>query len=142
MGLIRGKQEFRSILDFSAENISKNFVKQSLREVEIEGLVRSESGHYTYIENQITVGMYQIQLSFQSVEGPDSKSKLKDRGSFRVAIYEQKRSNVLKNINLDRDKRFSHQYWVKLNHQSDIKINSLADIIVYLHRLDRLKLFL
>jgi len=141
MSLLRGKQEFRDILTFNADNISKNFIKQALRDLEIENVVRSESGSYSFVENRIIVGMYHIQLSLQYGYEPNHKIKLKDQGELRVAIFEKKR-NSLKYINLSRDKRFANQYWVKLNHNSDIKINTLTDIIIYLYRLDRLKLFL
>lgn len=144
MSLIKGKQEFRTILDFSKEDISKNLVKQALREAEVCEVARlPESGSSTLVENYIIVGMYQIHLLFSSIDAGNHRSKLKEYGGFRVAIYERNRKgNVLQNINLDRDRRFKTQYWAKLNHGYDIRMKNLVDIIIHLKRLNNLKMFL
>lgn len=144
MSLIKGKQEFRTILDFSRSKISKNFIKQSLREAEVREVVcLPDSNTYTFVENYIRVGMYQLRLSFESVDSVNNRTKLKDYGGFSVAIYERNRKgNVLQNINLVKDKKFKDQYWVELSKSYGIRINNLVDIVMYLNRLNQLKLFL
>lgn len=144
MSLIKGKQEFRTILDFSKGNISKNLVKRALRDIEVHEIVcLPDSNIYTFVENYITVGMYQIKLSFSSMDSSQPRNKLKEYGGFRVAIYERNRKgNVLQHINLDRDKRFKNQYWNNLNLGYEIRTKNLVDIILYLTRLNNLKLFL
>jgi len=145
MGLIKGKQEFRTILDFSSKDkVSKNKVKEALRKAEVREVVIGEDpNHYTFIGNDITVGMYQVRLIFSSIEAGYSRAKLKEYGGFRVAVYERSRKgNMLTNINLFNDKRFRDQYWVKLNQDYQVRMKNLVDIIVYLHRLNGLKMFL
>lgn len=144
MSLIKGKQEFRTILDFSKSKISKNFVKQSLREAEVREVVcLPETNTYTFVENEIKVGMYQLRLSFESVDSINNRTKLKDYGGFNVAIYERNRKgNILKNINLEKDKRFKDQYWVEDSKNYNIRIKNLVDVVMHLERLNQLKLFL
>lgn len=140
MTLIKGKQEFRTILDFSKGKISRNMIQQALRKVEVRELVQ-DSNHYTFIENDIIVGMYQIRLSFSSLDAIENRSRLREYGGFRVSIYERK-NKAIQNTNLLRDKRFKEQYWVNLNKNYDIRMKNLVDIILYLKRLNNLKIFL
>lgn len=152
MSLIKGKQEFRTILDFSKGNISKNMIKRALREVEVHELVRlQDTNTYTFVENDIIVGMYQIRLFFSSVNSASHRSRLREYGGFRIAIYERNRKAgkpespkgaVLQHINLSSDKRFKHQYWVDLNKDYSIRMKNLVDIIMHLNRLNNLKMFL
>lgn len=140
MSLIKGKQEFRTILDFSKDKLSKNMIKQALRGVEVhEVSFLPESNTYTFVENEIRVGMYTIRLLFSSVSA-ETRTQLKEYGGFRVAIYEHKNKS-LKNINLDKCKLFKGQYWLSLNDGYDIRMNNLTDIIMHLKRLDNLKIF-
>jgi hypothetical protein len=140
MTLIKGKQEFRTILDFSKEKISRNMVQQALRKVEVRELVQ-DCNNYTFIENDIIVGMYQIRLSFSSMDASVDRSRLREYGGFRISIYERK-NKAIQNTNLLRDKRFKNQYWIYLNKNYDIRMKNLVDIILYLKRLNNLKMFL
>lgn len=144
MSLIKGKQEFRTILDFSKGRMSKNKVREALRHTEVlECVYREEDSTHTFVENLINVGMYQVRLIFSSVDAVNVRSRLKEYGKFRIAIYERSRhGNVVHNISLAKDKRFTNQYWVDLNKDYNLRINNLVDIIMYLHRLNSLKMFL
>lgn len=144
MSLIKGKQEFRTILDFSKSKVSKNQIKRSLREVEVREVVKvPETNTFTFVDNYIIVGMYQLRLSFESVDAINNRTKLKEYGGFRVAIYERNRkASIIKNINLDKDKRFVGQYWLEPNKSYGLRICNLVDIIMFLNRLSNLKMFL
>lgn len=142
MALIKGKQEFRTILDFSKEKISKNKVKHAIREAEVRELVQlKDSNTHTFVENEIKIGMYSIRLFFSSIDSSRDRSRLKEYGGFRVAIYECK-NNVFRNINLSTDRRFKQQYWLNLNEHYSIRMKNLTDIIMFIKRLDNLKIFL
>jgi hypothetical protein len=144
MSLIKGKQEFRTILDFSTSDISKNRIKQSLRQTEVLELIQHEgSSVYTLIENDIIVGMYQIRLFFNHRECTQSRTRLREYGGFRIAIYERNRKGtVLQNINLNKDSRFKNESWVTLNNNHNLHSKDLVDIIMLLQRLNNLKMFL
>ena len=144
MSLIKGKQEFRTILDFSKVKMSKNKVKEALRHAEVlEVVYREEDSTHTFVENFINVGMYEVRLIFSSVDAVRTRSKLKEYGKFRVAIYERASfGRSMHNISLPKDRRFKNQYWVDLNKDYNLRINNLVDIIMYLNRLNNLKMFL
>lgn len=144
MSLIKGKQEFRTILDFSREKLSKNKIKEALRQVEVLEVVhRDEDSTNTFVENFINVGMYQIRLLFPYLDACNNRSRLKEYGKFRIGIYERSSfGKSMHNISLAKDRRFKQQYWVELNKDYNLRINNLVDIIMYLHRLDQLKMFL
>ena len=137
MSLFKGGYEARSILDFSKGKISKNFIGQLLRKTEI-----IEYDQSIFIDNYISVGMYKIHLFF--VEPPSHEpSPLKKCGEFSVAIFEvNHKNNVSQHISLSKDIRFKNQYWVSLSYKSQLKIKNLIDIIMYVKRLNNLKLFL
>lgn len=142
MSLIKAKQEARIILDFSKGKISKNLIKQSLRETEVVELHNNEDGQCTLIDNYIKVGMYDIHLNMNCPPTSD-KNKLREYGCFRVAIYENSPiNNVIKHINEKHDRRFKDQYWVKLNQRGMLRIKNLIDIIMFTKRLNNLKMFL
>lgn len=143
MTLIKGKQEFRTILDFKGK-VSKNKVKQALREVEVFEMTELPGSHiYTFIENSIRVGQYRLQLSFSSLDATLSRKRLRDYGGLRVAVYETgNRGKSSNNINLRTDKRFAGQYWTHLNQDFKIRMKDLTNIIMHLQRLDSLKMFL
>jgi hypothetical protein len=89
------------------------------------------------------VGMYQIRLLFSSLDSSKDRERLKEYGRFRVAIYERSRSgSSIYNINLCNDKRFKNQYWTELNKDYNLRIKNLIDIIMYVKRLNNLKMFL
>ncbi len=143
MSLIKGKQEFRTILDFSKGKLSKNKIKLALRQAEVLEVVRREDESAAFVENFINVGMYEVRLIFPSVDAERNRSRLKEYGKFRIGIYE--RANLgksMNNINIAKDRRFKNQYWVDLNKDYSLGINTLVDVIMYLRRLDNLKMFL
>lgn len=142
MSLIKGKQEFRTILDFTKGKISKNMIKRALRQVEVHEVTQlpgSES--YTFVENGIRIGMYQLQIIFPSVSADRQRTRLREYGGFKVGIFERK-GKTLCNINVTTDKRFKDQYWTSYNKDYQIRMKNLTDIIMYLKRLDNLKSFL
>lgn len=145
MTLIKGKQEFRTILDFKSK-LSKNKIRQALRDVEVFEMTElPDSECYTFIENHITVGMYRIRLSFSSLDATLSRKRLRDYGGLRVAVYESSQRGKSKfntNINLARDRRFTNQYWTQLNPDFKVRMKDLANIIIHLQRLNNLKMFL
>lgn len=143
MTVIKGSQEFRTILDFSRNKISKNKIKQALRHVEVLEIIHhKDTKSYTIIENDITVGMYQIRLAFYSLS-TEQRSRLKEYGGFRVSIYEHVRGGKgLQNINIPNDKRFQGLHWVPLNKDYKLRSNDLIDIIMHARRLNDLKMFL
>lgn len=142
MSLIKGKQEFRTILDFSKGKVSKNMVKRALRSVEVHELVQlPQSESFTFVENDINVGMYRIRLFFSSVDASRTRTHLRQYGGFKIAIYENN-GKLLRNINIENDRRFKHQYWVKTNRDYSIRMKTLTDVIMYLKRLNNLKMFL
>ena len=56
MSLIKASQEFRTILDFSHNKITKHKVRKALRTVEVHELVCNENTKsYTFVENDINV---------------------------------------------------------------------------------------
>lgn len=142
MSLIKGKQEFRTILDFKGK-LSKNKIREALCQAEVLEVVQHDGAAHTYVDNMINVGMYQIRLFFCTDHADVNRSNLKEYGKFRVGIYERSRNGkVVYNMNLSKDKKFKGQYWVELNKDYNLCINNLVDIVMYLHRLNNLKMFL
>lgn len=142
MGLIKGTQEFRTILDFSKGKVSKNMIKTSLRNAEVLELVKKkDTNDFIFIDNDILVGMYRIRLSFYSKDLSRSRTKLREYGQFHIAIYESGKDGSIHNINLKRDRRFKDQYWAKFPGY-DFRMKNLVDVIYYLKRLNNLKMFL
>ena len=96
-----------------------------------------------FLENDIIVGMYQIRLFFNHREVGQHRTRLRDYGGFRIAIYERTRKGtVLHNINLNKDSRFKHETWIDLNKDCNVRIKNLVDIIILLQRLNSLRMFL
>ena len=140
--LVKGDYEAKAILDFSSRGkLSKNFIKQSLRKIEITDFQRLDD-QVTFIDNYISVGMYEIHLYFSGAPSGEA-NLLKNCGGFHVAIFEvNHRNNVCQNIKLSTDARFKNQYWISLSNKKQLKINNLVDIILYAKRLNSLKIFL
>lgn len=138
MTLIRSKRENITILDFSSGKVSKNKIKQSLRNIKTVDVYNQDTKILTVTDNHIKVGMYNIKLILPTDYSPNKSSKhLREYGSFQVVIFESG-----KPINLQKDGRFKNQYWIKPNSKNDLRIPNLTDIIYYCHRLNKLKLFL
>lgn len=141
MSLIKGKQEFRTILDFSKGKVSKNMIRRELRNAEVHELAQlPNTNSFTFVENDIKVGMYLIRLSFSSMDADRNRNRLREYGGFRIALYEIREKSI-KNISLN-NKLFKHQYWVELNKDYNLRAKNLTDVILYLKRLDSLKMFL
>lgn len=138
MTLIRSKRENITILDFSSGKVSKNKIKQSLRNIKIVDVYNQDTKVLTITDNYIKVGMYNIKLMLPTDYNPNKSSKhLRDFGCFQVGIFESNQQ-----INLQKDKRFSSQYWIKPNRNNTLRLPNLTDIIYYCYRLNKLKLFL
>jgi hypothetical protein len=135
MTVIRSSHSLRNVLDFSGAHCSKNQIKQALRALEVQ-TVEHQDGNRYYIHNQIKVGMYIIQIVTNPQEG---LLKLKDLDVLLISIYEV---NGKLPIQLDRDGRFKHQYWVQHNINSTFKVKHLVDAVAHCQRLDGLKAFL
>lgn len=138
MTLIRSKRENITILDFSSGKVSKNKIKQSLRNIRVVDVYNQDTKILTIPDNYIKVGMYNIKLILSGRYIPDKSSKhLREYGCFQVSILEANEP-----INLKKDGRFKSQYWIKLNSNNVLRLPNLTDIIYYCHRLNKLKLFL
>jgi len=137
MTLIKNSPEERTILDFSKGEISKNMIKSALRSAEVLEHIKSENS-FTWIDNYIKIGMYQISLQFYERNLVNSRRKLREYGSFDIVISERYRGD---NAIIDRNKdvRFKSQYWIK-NHK--LRMKDLVDVIMFIKRLNNLKAFL
>lgn len=133
MSLIASNHELRTILDFSKMKLSKNKVTTALRCADVKQLARYQDKN-TFISNFISVGMYTISLHFTTV--PSDKNRLKNYGRFKIGVWEK---GEMISINLSRDKRFKSQYWAQYK---SFRMKNLVDIIMFISRLDKLKLFL
>lgn len=138
MSTKKGKQEIRTILDFSQGKISKNSVRKALRQVVVEDVLDSETD-VKLIYNVIKVGPYKIHLRFPFLS--ETNKKLKEYGKFKIVVSEMNR-DVESAINLSSDRRFKTQYWISHNENFQMLMKTLADVIVYCGRLNRLKSFL
>jgi len=141
MSVNKVKHEYKTILDFSNQNLNKITVKRTLNSVDIVPLYQLETNRsfikeMICIENEIKVGMYKICVVLSPAVQRLTNHKLKDFGDFTIQIYE-----LGKEINLKRDNRFRDQYWVQKNN-SGLKVIDLTDIVCYCNRLDCLKAFL
>jgi hypothetical protein len=137
MSVVKGKTDYRVVLDFSNEKCSKNKVKMALRKAEILNLQFEQYGHTcTRIQNIIKIGMYTIRLWLPG-DTPQSWNKLKDYGDFEIDLYDTSKS-----IDMTKDSRFKGQYWSNMNFFGKLRIKHLIDIIMHCNRLNRLSAFL
>lgn len=149
MTAIKSRIAFRTILDFSNENVTKSLVRRELRETNVPEAELNDQT-ITYINNQIQVGMYTILLVFpdssQSIEEGNLRSRLREYGDFLIRISENspvmdqgKKYDFLQEIDITRDRRFRTQRW---SHYSTFNMTDLTEVIMYCHRLDSVKAFL
>ena len=138
MTLVKTTLESRTILDFSKGKISKNMIKSALRSAEVLEYKKSDDS-FTWIDNHIKVGMYQITLEFYERCTIDPRKKLREYGSFDIIISEKYKNNYVIVVNKKRDSRFKNQYWAK---GGSLRMKNLVDVIMYLRRLNNLKAFL
>lgn len=141
MSAVKGLLEHRTVLDFSKDHVSKNLVRRALCQTEILDLCR-KAGNITFIDNDIKVGMYTIRLGFSEVHPGDNRKHLRDYGGFKVKIFESGSPEMSAEINLNKDKRFSKQYWTGLNKNYNLLTKNLIDIILHCSRLNDLRVFL
>ncbi len=144
MSVNKVKHEYKTILDFSDQNVTRVKVKRTLNSVDIAALYQLESNNLftsqmICVENEIKVGMYKICIALSPAIQRITNHKLKDFGDFTIQIYEL--GKECKEINLKRDNRFRDQYWVQKNN-SGLKVIDLTDIVCHCNRLDRVKAFL
>ena len=143
MSTIKCRQENKTLLDFSNTKykISKNLVKQLLRQAELLSYKRDDN-HITHINHDIIIGIYKIRLSLYN-EFDTKKNKLKQYGNFGFNIMELTNScdkyGSAYVLLPPRDKLFKNQYWY---YNDKLRINDLANAIIYCNRLNHLKAFL
>ncbi len=141
MSAIKSKQESRTVLNFDVNLPTKDQIKKVLDDIEVTDLYYSKDvGDVTFIDNDIIVGMYKIQLLFYSPT-TNSKQKLKNRNKFKISLFERN-SFGDKRINLAKDSRFNLCSWIKLNEKYQLSTEDLSEIICMCHRLNILKIFL
>ncbi len=139
MSVLKGRLEYRVILDFSRGKISKNLVKRSLRQTQFLDAIHN-GDDITLIENCIKVGMYQIDVLPYTLS-IQARCQLKDYGGFAVHIREPKQGKM-EVIAIYRDPRFKRRYWVEKDRNYRLRTNDLVNIITYCRRLNDLKAFL
>lgn len=142
MSAVKGLLEHRTVLDFSKDHVSKDLVRRALCRTEIIGLCQQKPGNITFIDNDIKIGMYTIRLDFSEIHPGDGHKHLRDYGGFKVKIFENSSPEVSAEINLNKDKRFSKQYWTNLNKNYNLLTKNLIDIILHCSRLNNLRVFL
>lgn len=141
MSAIKSKQESRTVLNFNLNLPAKDQIKKILDDIEVADLYYSKDvGDVTFIDNNIIVGMYKIQLLFYS-PNTNNKQKLKHRNKFKISLFEIN-SFGDKRINLGKDSRFNLCSWIKLNEKYQLCTEELSEIICICHRLNILKIFL
>ena len=143
MTAIKCRQEYRTLLDFSVEKVSKNSIKKLLYNAPISSY-RREDNQIIYTTYEVCVGMYKIRLLLDldiirfdvnnRVKQCESKT-LGESGLFYIELYEKEHY-----IYTDKDKRFKNQYWSPILKYASV--NDLTDIISYCNRLHNLKAFL
>jgi hypothetical protein len=141
MSVSKVKHEYKIILDFSDQKLTKTHVRKSLKDINIEPLYPVKDDNLMVcIENEIKVGMYKISLVLSPTITRFTSHKLKDFGDFNVQIFEDGNRNS-REINLSKDNRFKEQYWAQKN-SCGLKVIDLTDIICHFKRLDKLRAFL
>lgn len=142
MSAIKSKHESHVVLRFENINISKKEVTNFLNKAIVADISHNKNfNDIVFINNDILVGIYKIRLSFKSATSLFTQTKLKNRGKFKINIFE-KSSEGDKLILLSKDNIFKHQPWVKKNYNYNVSIKELADIVELCFKLNKLKLFL
>ena len=135
MSLVKIRDFDNIIVDFSQGKISKYKIKKSLRQAEVCQIKHSNEQVYL-VTNHIVVGMFNVTLVM--LDADPTKNKLAQYTNIRANIRDGARSP---RINLRRDSRFNRLPWVTDNQASNLKLDQLIDIILYLKRLDNLRAF-
>lgn len=134
MTALKIKQENKIIFDLSDRKYSKSQVKKLLRVSEIKNK-REFNNCVIFLHNYIKIGMYTIRL-WLPADSSCNWSRLKNYKDFQITIQDNKK------IELQEDRRFSSQYWVKNNFFGKLRIKHLVDVIMHCQKLDNLKIFL
>lgn len=139
MSVIKGKPDYRIILDISNGKYSKNQIKKTLRSIEVFNLqVIQGTNSFTFIQNIIKIGMYTIRLWLPG-DAPPEWNRLKNFGDFQISIYENLDK---KELDIKKDWRFKNQYWSNKNFYGKLRIKHLIDIIIHCYKLNSLRSFL
>ena len=138
MSAIRTKHESRTILDLSnSKRLSKYQAYKLLRATEFHERIGQ-----SYIDYNIKIGMYVINLHLISTKFDAPAKYLKDYGNFYISIHEVNVRGKYSSINLNRDIRFVGQNWLQPNNNYNLRAYHLADVIIHCQRLNALKAFL
>ncbi len=143
MSLIKGTSEFRTIIDFSQQKLSKNLIAKSIRNAEVLEAVKASENSYTFIHNSIKVGQYNIHLVFPYLDASQSRNQLRQYGKFKVEITVNTRTNTKKfnHVNL-KSPLFKEQPWANLNDDGyNLRMKDLPEIVMYFKRLENLAVF-
>lgn len=134
MTAIRITTEHKTILDFGNSKVSKNKAAGKLRFADFLEF-KSKDDIRTYMTYDIKVGIYTIFVDLFHTQS--CARKLKDYRQLGIRIFEGN-----KEIDLNKDSRFSLESWIKINKKLRIKPNHLASAIVFCSRLNQIKAFL
>lgn len=134
MSIIRGKVAHKAILDFSQGRVTKNYIRQLLRHVEINDFL-------VFIQ----VGIYKIYIC-PSIIRFEHHKYLRHLGGLGITIEEKKTDinglTCWQHVSLDKDERFKNQLWNNLSSAYKIRMKHLVDIIYHCHKLNKLCAFL
>lgn len=143
MSLVKGKQEWNTILDVSRRpRVSKNYVVNALRKADVLELQPAGSS-LNMVENDIRIGMYRIKLCFADMDSSRPRQRLRQYGGFKVTIFEGKEGDEqsYKYIPIHSDRRFHGQYWLSSVSKYNVRMKTLVDIVMHCARLNKLKAF-
>lgn len=133
MSVFKSKYELRTILDFSDGKVSKNQIKQSLKQVEVKYCTKPSHGWITFFNNDIKIGMYSIRLSLTNDDLNYTNTKIKQHKRVSVQVVEK-----TEKIYIDSDPRFSY-----LNYNyTNVSIDDLTNLIHHCKRLNDVRAFL
>lgn len=137
MSAIKTRHEHKTILDLSnSKRLSEGQARRLLRVTEF-----LEGTSPQFIDYNIKVGSYFIHLHLINASGKPA-CHLKDYGDFYISINEVNARGKYSTIKLNRDYRFSDQYWISVNSRFQMRTKHLADVIILCQRLNNLKAFL
>jgi hypothetical protein len=136
MSAIKSKQESKIILNFSDKKLSKKYINDCLKQVEIiSSYYCDKLDHLVFRDNDILIGMYKIRLSLLDIFSNNQNNQ------FKITIFERTAQGD-KEISLSRDLRFKCSNWIQSNNNYKLKTKNLVDAIYLCNKLDNLKLYL
>jgi hypothetical protein len=134
MTSIRITTEHKTILDFGNSKISHHQAAGKIRCVDFLEF-KSKDNLRTYLTYDIKVGIYTIFVDLFHTQS--CAKKLKDYKQLGIRVFEGN-----KEIDLNKDSRFSLESWIKANKKLRIKPYHLAEAITFCSRLNHIKAFL